>query len=59
MDFLKALIRNLLFLSVIVIVMYIMFPHLMASISEVWTAVLGPIGLLVLVAFALPRRRRR
>jgi hypothetical protein len=58
MQFLKGFLRNLALLAVIAVGMYFIFPEQMTGIFEVWGAVIGPVGILVIIVFALPRRKR-
>ena len=59
MDFLKGLARNLVLLVVVGLVLYLLFPDIMSQVLQLYGAVLGPVAILILVAAALPRRRRR
>ncbi len=59
MQFLKAFLRNLVFLFVLGIVLLILFPTQMSQIYQLYGALFGPIALLMLLVAALPRKRRR
>ena len=58
MQFLKDLIRNLGILLVIGLVVFFMYPDLMKQVGEVFGSLFGPLAILMVVVFAIPRRRR-
>jgi len=59
MDFLIVLLRNLLMLVVLGVVLYLMFPEMVGSMFQLYGMLFGPFAILILIAAALPRRRRR
>jgi hypothetical protein len=58
MQFLKDLLRNLLFLVVIGVVLYLLYPTMMGQVFQVYSSLFGPIAIILLVVFALPRKKR-
>lgn len=58
MQFLRDLLRNLAILFVIGLVVFIMFPDIMKQVGEVYSSLFGPLAILMVIVFALPRRRR-
>jgi len=58
MQFIKDLLRNLALLLLIGLVLFLIFPDIMRQIVQLYGLLFGPVILLLLVAFALPRRRR-
>ena len=59
MQFTKALLFNLLLVLVCGALLYMLFPEQMSGVIEAYGAILGPAGILVILVFALPRRRKR
>lgn len=59
MRFFKAFLFNLGLVLVFGLVLYMIFPEHVSDIAEAWGAILGPAGILVIVVFALPRKRQR
>ena len=57
MQFIKDLLRNLALLLLIALVLFVIFPDIMRQIVQLYGLLFGPVILLLLVAFALPRRR--
>jgi len=55
MKFLLKLLRNLAFLVGIGIVLYLLFPEIMADVFQLYGKIFGPLALLVLIVAALPR----
>ncbi|MPM37318.1 hypothetical protein SDC9_83928 [bioreactor metagenome] len=58
MQFLKDLIRNLLILVVIGVVLYLLYPTMMGQVFQVYGSLFGPVAIILLVVFALPRKKR-
>jgi hypothetical protein len=58
MQFIKDWLKNLALLFVLFIVITIFFREQMSQILGVYSALFGPIALLLLLAFTMPRRRR-
>ena len=58
MHFLKDLFRNLAILIVIGLVVFFMYPDLMKQVGGVFGSLFGPLAILMVIVFALPRRRR-
>ncbi len=58
MRFLKDLLRNLAILIGILIVIYLISPDIMGQVFELYGSLFGPLAILILIIFALPRRRR-
>jgi hypothetical protein len=59
MNFFKKLIVNLVFLAIMLVVLYMIFPNIMGAIYKLYYAVLGPaLLLLVLILNAMPGKRR-
>jgi len=58
MQFLKDFLRNLLILVVIGVVLYLLYPAMMGQVLQVYGALFGPIAIILLVVFALPRKKR-
>jgi len=59
MTFLKDLLRNLLILGAIIFVMFIIYPDIMKQVFQVYGALFGPLAIIMLIVFALPRPRRK
>jgi preprotein translocase subunit SecY len=59
MTFLKDLLRNLLILGAIILVMFIIYPDIMKQVFQVYGALFGPLAIIMLIVFALPRPRRK
>lgn len=59
MEFFKNLLRNILILVVIGVVIYLMYPAIMGQVFEVYWMLFGPLAIVMLIVFALPRRSRR
>ena len=55
MDFL----RNLVLLIIIGLVLLFLFPDTMKQVIQIYGALLGPVAILVLIAAALPRKKRK
>jgi hypothetical protein len=58
MDFLKNLLKNLVFLIGLGILLLFLFPTQMKQVYEMLGALFGPLVILMIVAAALPRRRK-
>jgi tetratricopeptide (TPR) repeat protein len=58
MEFLKDLLRNLVFLSAIGVVLYIIFPDMMKQVFQLYGMLFGPIAILFVIVAALPRKKR-
>lgn len=58
MNYMKDLLRNLIILLVIIVVLFIFFRETMAQIFQVFGGLFGPVAILMLIIFALPRKRR-
>jgi len=56
MQFLKDLIRNLAILIVIGLVVYFMYPDIMKQVYEFFGLLFGPLAILMVIVFALPRK---
>jgi len=59
MQFLKDFLRNLLFLLLLGVFLYFMFPDMMKQIFELYGLLFGPLALVALLVIALPRRRKK
>lgn len=57
MKFLIKLLKNLAFLVGIGIVLYILFPEMMANVFQLYGKIFGPLALLALIVAALPRKK--
>jgi len=57
MKFLIKLLKNLAFLVGIGIVLYILFPEMMADVFQLYGKIFGPLALLALIVAALPRKK--
>lgn len=57
--FLKQLLINLVLLLVMGVVLYLIAPDIMGQVFGVYGALFGPLALVMLVVFALPRKSRR
>jgi hypothetical protein len=58
MQFIKDFGRNLIFLIVIGIVLFIVAPGMMNQVFQLYGALFGPLIIVILVVAALPRRQR-
>jgi Mg2+/citrate symporter len=58
MEFLKNFFINLAVLIGIGIVLFVLYPDVMRQMLEVYSALFGPIAMLILIVAALPRRKR-
>jgi hypothetical protein len=58
MQFLKDFLRNLLILVVIGVALYLLYPSMMGQVLQVYGALFGPIAIVLLIVFALPRKKR-
>jgi len=59
MQFLKDFLRNLLFLLLLGVLLYFMFPDIMKQVFELYGLLFGPLALVALIVIALPRRRKK
>jgi hypothetical protein len=57
MQFLKDLLRNLAILIVIGLAVYFIYPDIMKQVYEFFGLLFGPLVILIIIVFALPRRR--
>jgi len=58
MQSLKGFLRNLGALLIIGLVFFVLFPDIMKQVFQLYGALLGPFIVLILIAAALPRKRR-
>ncbi|MEW5868516.1 MAG: hypothetical protein AB1894_04520 [Chloroflexota bacterium] len=58
-QFIKDFIRNLVILAILGIVLFVLFPDIMRQVFELYSALLGPIAILVVVVAALPQKKRK
>jgi len=58
MHFLKDLLRNLAILVGLLIVIFMISPDIMRQVFELFGGLFGPLAIVALIVFALPRRRR-
>jgi len=58
MQFLKDLLRNLAILIAIFIALLIFAPAMMKQVYELLGALFGPVLILIIIAAALPRKKR-
>jgi preprotein translocase subunit SecY len=58
MRFIKNFIINLAIIGAAILVLYLIYPYWMGRIIEAYGVLLGPAGILAIIVFALPRRRR-
>jgi hypothetical protein len=59
MEFFKNLLRNILILVVIGVVIYLMYPAIMGQVFQFYWMLFGPLAIVMLIVFALPRRSRK
>ena len=59
MQFFKDFLRNLGLLIIIGVVLYFIAPKMMSQVIQLYGALFGPVAILLVIVFALPRRRRR
>jgi hypothetical protein len=59
MRFLKDLIRNLIIVVAFGIILYLMFPSIFGSAFSFDWVLFGPLLIVMVILFALPRKRRR
>jgi hypothetical protein len=57
MAFLKNLFRNLILLAVLGLVIYLIEPEMVRGAFQTYWQILGPVGLLIIIVFAIPKRR--
>lgn len=58
MKFFKKLITNLIFLAIMLVILYIIFPGIIGTVYKLYYSVLGPVLLfVVLILNALPGKR--
>jgi len=57
LNYLKKLLRNLAFLVGLGIVLYLLFPEIMADVFQLYGKLFGPLALLALIVAALPRNK--
>jgi tetratricopeptide (TPR) repeat protein len=58
MEFLKDLLRNIVFLIAIGVVLYIIFPDMMKQVIQLYGMLFGPVAILFVIVAALPRKKR-
>lgn len=58
LDILKRFLRNLAFLLIIGVVLFILFPNQMSQIYQLYGAIFGPVAILILIVGALPNNKR-
>ncbi|MFW5714181.1 MAG: hypothetical protein ACOCYU_05865 [Brevefilum sp.] len=59
MKFLKQLMINLVLLVGLGIFLYVLFPDVMKGVFDVYGQLFGPLAVVMLVVFALPKQKRR
>ena len=59
MDFIKAFLRNLAYLFIIGVIIYLIFPGMMKQVFQVYGALFGPIAIILVIVAALPRKSRK
>ena len=59
MTFLKNFLRNLILIAVLGLVIYLVAPDMVIGVAEAYWTILGPIGLLLIVVFAIPNKRKK
>jgi hypothetical protein len=59
MAFLKYFFRNLALLAVLVLVIYLIEPEMVGGAFQNYWQILGPVGLLIIIVAAIPKRRSR
>jgi len=59
MTFIQEFLRNLALLFVIFLAVYIMAPAMVGQMVSFFGMLFGPISILIIVAAAMPRKRRR
>lgn len=59
MQFIKDFVRNLVILFVMVLILLALFPTMMSQVLQFYSLIFGPLAILMVIVFALPRRRRR
>ncbi|HBH13865.1 MAG TPA: hypothetical protein DDX29_12265 [Clostridiales bacterium] len=57
MAFLKGFLRNLLFLAGLGLIVYLIEPEMVKGAFEAYWMILGPIGILIIIAAAISQRR--
>jgi len=58
MDFVKGLLRNLAFIVVLGIVLFLIFPDIMKQVSQIFGGLFGPLLILIVIVAAFPRKKR-
>lgn len=59
MEFLKNFLRNLFMLGVIGLILYLIAPDMIGMVYDFFGQLFGPLAILMLIASALPQRRRK
>jgi len=59
MKFLMDWFRNIILLGIIIFVLFLISPDMMRQVFQVYGALLGPIAILMLAIFSLPRKSRK
>jgi hypothetical protein len=57
MRFIKNFLINLAILLGAILVLYLIYPAMMGQIIKAYGMLFGPVGILAIIVFALPRRR--
>jgi cytochrome bd-type quinol oxidase subunit 2 len=58
MDFMMKLLKNLGFLVLIGIALFVLFPEQMSGIFNLYGAVFGPLAIIFLIGAALPKKSK-
>jgi hypothetical protein len=58
MQFIKDFLRNICLVIVIGLVLFVIFPDIVGQIFQLYGALFGPATILLIVVFALPRKKR-
>jgi len=56
---LKNFLRNLILLAVLGVVIYLVAPEMVSGAAEAYWTILGPIGILLIIVFAIPKKKKR
>ena len=59
MDFLKGFLRNIALLAVIGLILYLIEPAMVRQVIEAYWLIFGPIAILLVIVFAIPRTKGR
>ena len=58
MAFFKGFIRNMLFLAGLGLIIFLVEPEMVKSVFEAYWMILGPIGILLIMVAAIPKRKK-